>query len=367
MDTHKSIVMGFAVVAVVGLASLVGCTIDFVNEDHCARRDGNKTCAELLGDEVEWSCMSPKEGCFPETVFGCLARAPETAQEMDCYRPCGASGGEGECEGIAGSGGSESGTGETGDGDGDGSSPECSISSPCAADEEADYKPSQPDPKPFEAPESPCNEECDEDCPGDPTIATHNNDCLEGSNANDYIFGRGGDDTVLGKSGNDRICGDSGFDTIHGDGGADIIFGGANVDIMFGGGGDDTLSGDASNDQIAGGDGKDLLYGGPGDDTLYGGIGNDILVGGAGNNRLHGGIDDDIYTWADNISFGNDTISDEGGNDTLWIGGASPDDLTSLRVANDLWIIWKDKYITIRDHYTGVGKIENIETECPCH
>ncbi|MFI3156852.1 MAG: calcium-binding protein [Methylococcaceae bacterium] len=61
------------------------------------------------------------------------------------------------------------------------------------------------------------------------------------------------------------------------------------------------------------------LQGLGGDDSLYGNDGNDILDGGVGNDYLSGGTGNDTYRF--NVGDGQDTVMDEQGSDTLYIGG----------------------------------------------
>lgn len=111
-------------------------------------------------------------------------------------------------------------------------------------------------------------------------LATNDNDTYRGTGNNDFIFGL---------DGNDILNGASGIDIIHGNNG---------------------------NDQISGGVGNDMLYGDSGSDTLDGGTGNDTLKGGAG---------DDTYIFAK--GYGNDTIIDSEGLNTLRFKGLDPSDI----------------------------------------
>lgn len=111
-------------------------------------------------------------------------------------------------------------------------------------------------------------------------LATNDNDTYRGTGNNDFIFGL---------DGNDILNGASGIDIIHGNNG---------------------------NDQISGGVGNDMLYGDSGNDTLDGGTGNDTLKGGSG---------DDTYIFAK--GYGNDTIIDSEGLNTLRFKGLKPSDI----------------------------------------
>ena len=106
-------------------------------------------------------------------------------------------------------------------------------------------------------------------------------------------------------------------------------------------GGDDEIYGQDGNDVINGDKGNDKLYGDRGDDTLNGGSGYDILDGDEGNDTLNGGKNDDILNggYGDDIYIfnkgdGNDTVTDNGGADTIKFGeGISKEDLIVKRVA----------------------------------
>ena len=106
-------------------------------------------------------------------------------------------------------------------------------------------------------------------------------------------------------------------------------------------GGDDEIYGQDGNDVINGDKGNDKLYGDRGDDTLNGGSGYDLLDGDEGNDTLNGGKDDDILNggagddiYIFNKGDGNDTVTDNGGADTIKFGeGISKEDLIVKRVA----------------------------------
>lgn len=57
------------------------------------------------------------------------------------------------------------------------------------------------------------------------------------------------------------------------------------------------------------------IYGNSADNHLYGLAGNDTLDGGEGADSLEGGLGDDTYYWEE--GYGNDTIMETGGEDTL--------------------------------------------------
>lgn len=98
-----------------------------------------------------------------------------------------------------------------------------------------------------------------------------------------------------------------------------------NNDFTFGEGGNDNLRGGNGNDAISGGAGNDILYGDSGSDILIGGEGSDTLDGGTGNDTLKGGAGDDTYIFAK--GYGNDTIIDSEGLNTLRFKGLDPSDI----------------------------------------
>lgn len=96
-------------------------------------------------------------------------------------------------------------------------------------------------------------------------------------------------------------------------------------DFIFGESGNDNLHGGNGNDAISGGSGNDTLYGDSGNDILIGDEGNDTLDGGTGNDTLKGGSGDDTYIFAK--GYGNDTIIDSEGLNTLRFKGLKPSDI----------------------------------------
>lgn len=96
-------------------------------------------------------------------------------------------------------------------------------------------------------------------------------------------------------------------------------------DFIFGEDGNDNLCGSNGNDSISGGAGNDTLYGDSGNDILIGGDGNDTLDGGTGNDTLKGGSGDDTYIFAK--GYGNDTIFDSEGLNTLIFNGLKSSDI----------------------------------------
>ena len=146
---------------------------------------------------------------------------------------------------------------------------------------------------------------------------TTGNDTLTGYESDDIVLGLGGNDNISGGAGNDQLSGNEGDDRLSGDNGNDHLIGGAGLDQLLGGDGDDVLDGGADRDFLSGGYGADQLSGGDADDSLYGDAGDDQLVGGLGNDRLEGGYGDDRYYFA--RGDGTDTISDVGGQSTIYV------------------------------------------------
>jgi Ca2+-binding RTX toxin-like protein len=198
-------------------------------------------------------------------------------------------------------------------------------------------------------------------------------DTLDGSDGNDYIYGDGGGDVLYGGRGNDTLDGGLGNDTLYG-GFTYLTFENGYDDTLNGGSGDDyyqiilgydndsvqgsstiveasgvdRISVDSSTRSVSidlsltvaqsiliGGPNNFILaaqslseieelYGGSGNDTLkgnslgnviFGRSGRDVLNGGAGNDKLYG------FSVNDTLSGGNDTLSGDDGDDTLFSGG----------------------------------------------
>lgn len=220
-------------------------------------------------------------------------------------------------------------------------------------------------------------------------------DILSGGDGNDTLYGGDGDDILLGGAGNDVMKGDAGKDSLNGHDGDDELIGGADDDylvgsagndrlvgndgndILDGGADDDFLNGEEGDDKLYGGDGNDELYGQEDDDLLEGGAGNDRLEGGSGNDVLRGGDGDDMlygqagddtleggdgndeYRYYD--GYGNETITDTSGIDTLRLGaGLTFADLSFARTGDDLVVtVGTSGTVYINDHF-GTGMIENL-------
>ena len=205
-------------------------------------------------------------------------------------------------------------------------------------------------------------------------------DSLIGGGGADTIRGGYGNDQVLGGNGNDLVLGDAGADFVSGQAGNDRVQGGTGDDSLAGQAGNDILRGDLGNDHylfdpniaqgadvvveaadagidevrfittadvtftlgsaatqvispslslrlsavdtfenVLGGFGNDTLTGtalanrlngGQGDDTLTGGAGADRIVPGEGQGEF---MDDEIFS----VSFGHDTLTDFGVEDTV--------------------------------------------------
>ena len=66
-----------------GLGLSVACKSSGLNDDHCANREGDRTCAELYPDGARPFCG--RGSCF-EAEDGCVETMPA---EPTCYSPCG--------------------------------------------------------------------------------------------------------------------------------------------------------------------------------------------------------------------------------------------------------------------------------------
>ena len=150
------------------------------------------------------------------------------------------------------------------------------------------------------------------------------NDSLTGGTGADSLLGDAGTDLILGGNGNDTLRGGTENDTLQGGLGDDSLFGDEGNDQILGNGGNDTVESGDGNDRVYGGGGDDSINGDLGNDTIYGEDGNDFVRGSFGNDALYGGAGDD-YVWGgwgdDTIyvenTFGNDTISAEGVDETV--------------------------------------------------
>lgn len=147
-------------------------------------------------------------------------------------------------------------------------------------------------------------------------ISQHYAEIVELARTGFTYLGTPSADSYSGTNNNDFIFGEEGNDTLHGGNGMDGIFGGDGNDVMHG---------ESDEDYLNGGIGNDTLYGGADNDILYGDDGSDILDGGTGDDILYGGESDDTYIFAK--GYGNDTIIDADGLNTLRFKGLNPSDI----------------------------------------
>ena len=177
-------------------------------------------------------------------------------------------------------------------------------------------------------------------------------DFLTNTEAYDFEF-KDGSNSVIGneereivyssEEGGEIEAGD-GFNIFYGGTGDDTMLGGENMDFMYGGSGNDTLHGrngvnvlfgDSGNDTLYCGDHGSYLNGGSENDRIFGGGGNDVLDGGTGDDYLQGDHGDDTYIYR--RGYGNDTINESSGNNTILIYGYSAGQMVNTRnVNNDL-------------------------------
>ncbi|OPY75395.1 MAG: Bifunctional hemolysin/adenylate cyclase precursor [Syntrophorhabdus sp. PtaU1.Bin153] len=122
-----------------------------------------------------------------------------------------------------------------------------------------------------------------------------------------------GGEIMIGDEEDNFIPGGEGNDTISGKAGNDAIYGN-----MCSIGGRYDLNGEPRDDTIPRRwvDDNGVIYGGIGNNQLYGNEGDDRLYGGVGRDNMFGGQGDDAYVLKWGYS-GNDTIREEGGNDTI--------------------------------------------------
>jgi Ca2+-binding RTX toxin-like protein len=121
--------------------------------------------------------------------------------------------------------------------------------------------------------------------------------------------------------------------TIFGTAGSNVLAGGAGADLILGY--DPVDPSPDGNDNLTGNGGNDSLYGGDGNDTLNGNMGNDSLYGGDGNDFLNGGMS------SDRLFGGN-------GDDTL-VGGLGADTMTDGS-GDDVY-----RYFSVTDSTPGLG------------
>lgn len=147
---------------------------------------------------------------------------------------------------------------------------------------------------------------------------------ITGNNWNNQLAGGAGDDILDGRTGADTLLGGTGDDIYIVDNSNDIVtelldegYDEVQSSASF------TLSDNVEDLILTGsnainGTGNALdnaIYGNSADNHLYGLAGNDTLDGGEGADSLEGGLGDDTYYWEE--GYGNDTIMETGGEDTL--------------------------------------------------
>lgn len=207
------------------------------------------------------------------------------------------------------------------------------------------------------------------------------NNTLVGTNFDDFLDGGAGADRMVGRGGNDFYFVDNANDIVDESGGfatdIDWVFTGVDVNIGQSGRfigdienvvllGTDNISVIFANDldnRLYGNSGNNTLNGGAGNDTIYGGDGNDRLIGLSGDDFIDGGLGNDRYEYnsfsSNPTDLGRDTIVDGGGNDRLDILYFS-DIEGALRSGSDLNITFRFGQLTIEDHFTANGSIEQI-------
>jgi Ca2+-binding RTX toxin-like protein len=247
------------------------------------------------------------------------------------------------------------------------------------------------------------------------------NDTLYAGSHHDTLVGGAGHDTLYGSTsaiggallvsgswagGGSQLFAGLGKDTLFGGAGADTLHGGAGKDILFassgsgseviGGSGNETIFGSsvhgAAGAQLHAGDGARVLIESFGaNDTMYAGSGKDTLVGGSGDVVMYGpssakgsavldaGTGNDVLyaaPGADTLSAGTGTLHGHGGshvvfdlsnpnigNDTVWGGGTSDSNATTVRLGSDrsnVSIDTNGNEITV--HFTNASDVAVTET-----
>ncbi|MDD3013150.1 MAG: calcium-binding protein [Candidatus Gastranaerophilales bacterium] len=156
----------------------------------------------------------------------------------------------------------------------------------------------------------------------------------EGNELDNILIGNSGNNNLTGNDGNDTLDGGNGSDTLIGGNGDDVYLTDGNCSLIFenSNSGIDTVCSirscilpanienlvlnDAGDYSGTGNNLDNSLTGNDGNNFLFGIEGNDTIIGGKGNDFLDGGVGDDIYKGFNNL-FGNDTISDLSGNESL--------------------------------------------------
>ncbi|MEZ6119763.1 MAG: calcium-binding protein [Pirellulaceae bacterium] len=158
------------------------------------------------------------------------------------------------------------------------------------------------------------------------------NDLLEVATTIDPHIG--GNDTIVSAAGNDSVIGGTADDLITTSEGEDIVIGDAGTLRAIAGviqRIESTEQPGGGNDNIDVGSENDIAFGGTANDTIHGGAnGDDILLGDHGLVVRHDGSPqaNDILTTGYTTGGGQDTITDDDGNNTV-VGGDLADDITT--------------------------------------
>lgn len=160
---------------------------------------------------------------------------------------------------------------------------------------------------------------------------------------NSAFAGTANDDVIHGYAGNDIMNGHQGSDTLHGGDGDDEIYGENGVDILYGGDGNDML-----NPGVGVSGTVQQIYGEDGDDTLY--------VLGASSQQVfaEGGAGDDLF-YAGKMSFISDSSGDED-EVQIYDSGFNITYLTLERLADDTLHIFDAGYqidFFINNHFNN--------------
>ncbi|HWW04230.1 hypothetical protein [Collimonas sp.] len=114
----------------------------------------------------------------------------------------------------------------------------------------------------------------------------------------------------------------------------DVITANSGNDTLIAGTANDTLVGGSGNDTFIAGSGATTMIGGTGNTVIAGGSGSDVMVAGSGNATLTGGTGNATFVF--NQGFGQTTIADSQGLDTLQFGsGIAASDLAVSFNSND--------------------------------
>lgn len=186
------------------------------------------------------------------------------------------------------------------------------------------------------------------------------NNSIIGNSWRNQLIGGAGNDTLSGGTGSDTLIGGTGNDTYviedydevimeYADEGRDLVH--SSISLSLADNVEDLV---LTSQCSANGTGNSLdnyLSGNSAENTLTGLQGNDTLDGGAGNDLLDGGEGNDTYYW--DWGYGSDTVTDQGGSDTVNTGTLYASDVEFVLSKSVNYGITRVKGIDIANTSTG--------------